>query len=110
MSNANHNFIHQKYDWQTGVYYYRARSYDANLGRFLQRDPAGMVDGPNMYAYCGNDPVNRRDPGGRWAENPASDCWKPGRIDPRTGEPVPLDMYIDPYTGEYWIAPLFMDT
>ncbi len=64
MSNANHNFIHQKYDWQTGVYYYRARSYDSHLGRFLQRDPAGMVDGPNMYAYCGNGPVNNRDPSG----------------------------------------------
>jgi len=57
-------FTGREYDWQTGVYYYRARSYDANLGRFLQPDPAGMVDGPNMYAYCGGDPVNNKDPGG----------------------------------------------
>ncbi len=28
-------------------------------GRFLQPDPAGMVDGPNMYAYCGNGPLQR---------------------------------------------------
>ena len=58
-------FTGREYDWQTGVYYYRARSYDANLGRFLQQDPAGMVDGPNMYLYCGNDPVNGVDPSGR---------------------------------------------
>ena len=57
-------FTGREYDWQTEVYYYRARSYDANLGRFLQQDPAGMIDGPNVYLYCGNDPVNGIDPSG----------------------------------------------
>ncbi|MEW5937330.1 MAG: RHS repeat-associated core domain-containing protein [Candidatus Thermoplasmatota archaeon] len=57
-------FTGREYDWQTGIYYYRARSYDAKLGRFLQRDPEGMVDGANMYVYCQNDPVNRVDPSG----------------------------------------------
>ncbi|MBI5000832.1 MAG: RHS repeat-associated core domain-containing protein [Euryarchaeota archaeon] len=58
-------FTGREYDWQTGIYYYRARSYDANLGRFLQRDPNGMVDGTNMYVYVGNDPMNRVDPSGK---------------------------------------------
>jgi RHS repeat-associated protein len=57
-------FTGREYDWETGVYHYRARSYDPHLGRFLQRDPSGMVDGTNMYAYCGNDPVNKKDPTG----------------------------------------------
>jgi len=54
----------REYDWETGIYYYRARSYDSELGRFLQQDPEGMVDGPNMYVYVGNDPGNGVDPSG----------------------------------------------
>jgi RHS repeat-associated protein len=38
-------------------YDYRARQYDPRLGRFLQRDPAGMRDGTNPYMYAGNDPM-----------------------------------------------------
>ena len=51
----------REYDWETGIYYYRARSYDSEIGRFLQQDPEGMVDGPNMYVYVGNDPVRNTD-------------------------------------------------
>jgi len=54
----------REYDWETGIYYYRARSYNPELGRFLQQDPEGMVDGPNMYVYVGNNPVNKVDPSG----------------------------------------------
>ncbi len=43
---------------------YRATYYDPITGRFLSRDPAGMVDGPNVYAYVGNNPVSSRDPSG----------------------------------------------
>jgi RHS repeat-associated protein len=96
----------REYDWQTGGYHYRARSYDAALGRFLQRDPAGMADGSNMYLYCGNDPVNGRDPSGRWIdETNTPDWWCPKVIDPRTREPVPDGMYIDWDTGEYRECP-----
>ena len=55
----------REYDWQTGIYYYRARYYNPELGRFLSRDPAGMVDGPNMYVYVKNEPVNKVDPWGK---------------------------------------------
>ncbi len=48
-----------------GLLYYRARYYDPDVGRFLTRDPAGMADGTNLYAYVGNNPVNRVDPSGR---------------------------------------------
>jgi RHS repeat-associated protein len=40
------------------------RAYDPELGRWLSEDPAGGVDGSNLYAYVGNDPVAKRDPSG----------------------------------------------
>lgn len=48
----------------TGLIYYRARYYDPSIGRFISRDPAGMPDGINRYAYVGNDPINNTDPSG----------------------------------------------
>ena len=61
-----HQFTGRQFDDESGMYHYRARAYDADAGRFLQQDPAGMVDGANMYAYCGNDPVNGVDPSGKF--------------------------------------------
>jgi RHS repeat-associated protein len=43
------------------------RAYDAELGRWLSRDPlpaSEMLQGPNLYAYVVNDPVNYVDPSG----------------------------------------------
>jgi RHS repeat-associated protein len=37
------------------------RVYDADLGRWLSRDPIGEAGGLNLYSYAGNDPVNRTD-------------------------------------------------
>ena len=41
-----------------------ARYYSPALGRFVSRDPIGYDGGINLYAYCGGDPVNYRDPEG----------------------------------------------
>ncbi|MGK9264495.1 hypothetical protein KXS15_26640 [Sinorhizobium meliloti] len=38
-----------------------ARAYDARHGRFLQCDPLGFVDGPNLYAFARNAPGTRVD-------------------------------------------------
>ena len=54
----------QRLDPYTGTYHYKAREYAPQLGRFLQADPARFVDGPNVYAYVGNNPWNAVDPSG----------------------------------------------
>ncbi len=45
-----YTFTGRRFDKESGLYYYRARYYDAKLGRFISKDPIGMADGPNLYA------------------------------------------------------------
>jgi RHS repeat-associated protein len=55
-------FTGRQLDEETGLYFYRARYYDATKGRFLQRDPLGYVDGLNLYEYTSSRPTFFADP------------------------------------------------
>lgn len=47
-----------------GLYYYRARYYAPELGRFISSDPIGLLGGINTYAYVDGNPESRVDPSG----------------------------------------------
>jgi RHS repeat-associated protein len=49
-------------DGETGLLYVRNRYYDPEMGRFITPDPLGYVDGPNVYQFAMNSPVNFSDP------------------------------------------------
>jgi RHS repeat-associated protein len=53
------------YDPDTGLVRFGARDYDAQVGRWLAKDPIGFGGGQsNLYGYVANDPVNLVDPSG----------------------------------------------
>ena len=53
---------------ETGLYYLQSRYYDPEIGRFINADAFVATGqdlmGNNMFAYCGNNPVNKADPKG----------------------------------------------
>ena len=48
-------------DDESGLYYFGRRFYSPRIARWLSRDPMGEEGGLNLYAYCGNDLVNKVD-------------------------------------------------
>ena len=75
------------YDNETQFYYLQSRYYDPELGRFLNADSYAStgqgVLGNNMFAYCGNNPVNKVDPAGTfflydWWNDAEDAIWKLG--------------------------------
>jgi RHS repeat-associated protein len=51
-------------DEENALYYHGARYYAPWLGRWTAADPAGMVDGDNLYRYSRNNPIKFNDPNG----------------------------------------------
>ncbi|MBI3999878.1 MAG: RHS repeat protein, partial [Candidatus Omnitrophica bacterium] len=63
-------FTGEQLDSETGLIYLRARYYDPTLGRFISKDPVlgnqNQTQSFNPYPYVQNNPVNLRDPSGRF--------------------------------------------
>jgi RHS repeat-associated protein len=58
-----YTYTAREYDPESGLYFYRARYYDAKVGRFISEDPIGFNGGSiNVYSYTDNNPVNFIDP------------------------------------------------
>ena len=63
------------YDEETGMYYLKSRYYAPEICRFISADDiSAMLDSPmslwdkNLYVYCDNDPVNKKDDDGEIAD------------------------------------------
>ena len=57
-------FQGQRLDDESGLYYFRNRHYSPVLGRFVQRDPVGYLDGMNLYTFLRSQPIIGGDPMG----------------------------------------------
>lgn len=58
-------FTGREWDKETGLHYYRARYYSPTQGRFISRDPIGIVGGDyNLYRYVNNSVQSRKDSSG----------------------------------------------
>ncbi len=67
-----YRYTGREWDKETGLYFYRARYYDATVGRFTQKDPIGLRGGINLYNYVGGNPINWTDPWGLFSEQQCS--------------------------------------
>jgi RHS repeat-associated protein len=62
-----YRYTGKEHDEENGFSYHGARYYAPWLGRWVICDPAGMVDGPCLYAYVRNNPVRYFDMTGQGA-------------------------------------------
>jgi RHS repeat-associated protein len=63
-SPKRYRYTGKERDDESGLYYYGARYYVPWLGRWASCDPAGLVDGANLYMFVHGSPVNCFDPTG----------------------------------------------
>ena len=64
VSAKRYRYTGKERDEETGLYYHGARYYAPWLGRWTAADPAGLVDGLNLYRYSRDNPVTFSDPSG----------------------------------------------
>ena len=59
-----YTYTGREWDGVLGLYHYRARMYEATVGRFCSRDPIGYFAFPNIYCYTHCGPTVHIDPSG----------------------------------------------
>ena len=64
VSLKRYRYTGKERDAENGFYYHGARYYAPWLGRWTACDPAGLVDGPSLYAAVRGNPVRLTDPSG----------------------------------------------
>ena len=62
---VTHRYTGHDWDASANLYFAPYRFYNPQLARWMSRDPLGMVDGPNLYAYVSGRPITYVDPDGR---------------------------------------------
>ena len=70
----DYRFSTKPYNEVLNTYRFAYREYAPDTGRWLSQDPIFERGGYNLYAYCGNDPVNGYDPLGKFTVYPTNDA------------------------------------
>jgi RHS repeat-associated protein len=83
-----YRFTGKERDGETGFTYHGARYYAPWLGRWMACDPAGFVDGVNLYAYVANNPTGAVDNRGTQATKPGQAKSIQDEIRRLVGEPT----------------------
>jgi RHS repeat-associated protein len=99
VSLKRYRYAGRERDEETGLSYHGQRYLAPWLGRWLSCDPAGPVDGPNLYEYARSNPIGYQDPAGTRATpaervrdplpEPALDGGPERRAEQGTGERAP---------------------
>jgi RHS repeat-associated protein len=55
------------FDDSTDLYNVNRRWLESGRGRWMSKDPLGVIDGLNVYAFVHNSPINRADPSGTFS-------------------------------------------
>lgn len=103
LSNTNPGFLPFAfagglYDADTKLVRFGARDYDPEIGLWTAKDPIRFDgDGPNLYGYTLNDPINFVDPNG--LNN--FQCTKPLHAVPGTGTKSGPDIPGNPFYHQY---------
>jgi RHS repeat-associated protein len=61
----NLRFPGQYFLIEDGLHYNWYRHYDPTVGRYIQPDPLGFVNGPSVYEYATSNPLQKVDPNGQ---------------------------------------------
>ena len=66
VSSLNNRYTYTGREWDAtlGLHYFRARWMSPSAGRFITRDPIGLVGGPNLHEFIGSYPLDGVDPTG----------------------------------------------
>jgi len=76
------------WDEETGFSYYGLRYYNSVLGRFISRDPIEELGGINLYAFCGNSPINGFDLLGMKDPPDPNDPTSDANVSARAADPI----------------------
>ena len=73
-------FPGQWFQAESGLHQNWMRDYDPALGRYLQADPLGLVDGASGYGYALQNPGRWTDPYGLWSFDWYGNWGGPGKV------------------------------
>jgi len=106
----HHRFPGQYLDETTGLLHNWHRDYHSGLGRYVQSDPLGLIDGWSTYAYVGGNPMGLIDPEGLRGVRPTPQfrnsspyySYQNQQWTPVARPPGPQLMPVVPYRNDYW--------